>query len=88
MWGQASTWKRYRSAIHIPTIPHLTLTHQQTTESASEFYDAKVKELAGNIQGLEGIVQAKTNNLRVVEEVLRQKVLAQGGPGVAGQASS
>ncbi|SPQ19342.1 5ea435f5-16b9-42c7-8f09-028bf1730c68 [Thermothielavioides terrestris] len=39
------------------------------TKSAAEFYDAKIKELAGNIQGLEGIVQAKTNNLRVVEEV-------------------
>lgn len=27
-----------------------------------------MKELGGNIQGLEGIVQGKTNNLRVVEE--------------------
>ena len=40
----------------------------QDTKSATDFYEAKVKELAGNIQGLEGIVQAKTNNLRVVEE--------------------
>ncbi|KAK4152255.1 Prefoldin [Chaetomidium leptoderma] len=58
------------------------------TKSAADFYEAKVKELAGNIQGLEGIVQAKTNNLRVVEEVLRQKVVAQGGSGPGGQASS
>ncbi|KAK4035271.1 Prefoldin [Parachaetomium inaequale] len=61
---------------------------EKDTKSASDFYEAKVKELAGNIQGLEGIVQAKTNNLRVVEEVLRQKVLAQGqGAGAGGQAS-
>ncbi|KAL2199583.1 Prefoldin [Corynascus similis CBS 632.67] len=61
---------------------------EKDTKSAAEFYEAKVKELAGNIQGLEGIVQAKTNNLRVVEEVLRQKVLAQGGSGAAAPAAS
>ncbi|KAL2132577.1 hypothetical protein VTI74DRAFT_3632 [Chaetomium olivicolor] len=60
---------------------------EKDTNSAAEFYEAKIKELAGNIQGLEGIVQAKTNNLRVVEEVLRQKVLAQGS-GAGGQAAS
>ncbi|KAG7292138.1 hypothetical protein NEMBOFW57_002171 [Staphylotrichum longicolle] len=48
---------------------------EKDTKSAAEFYEAKVKDLTGNIQGLDGIVQAKTNNLRVVEEVLRQKVL-------------
>ncbi|KAL2153953.1 hypothetical protein VTH82DRAFT_2629 [Thermothelomyces myriococcoides] len=61
---------------------------EKDTKSAAEFYEAKVKELAGNIQGLEGIVQAKTNNLRLVEEVLRQKVLAQGSSGAAASASS
>ncbi|KAK4245276.1 Prefoldin [Corynascus novoguineensis] len=61
---------------------------EKDTKSAAEFYEAKVKELAGNIQGLEGIVQAKTNNLRVVEEVLRQKVLAQSGSGAAAPAAS
>ncbi|KAK4240720.1 Prefoldin [Achaetomium macrosporum] len=61
---------------------------EKDTASAAEFYEAKIKELAGNIQGLEGIVQAKTNNLRMVEEVLRQKVLAQGsGAGGEGSAS-
>jgi hypothetical protein len=44
------------------------MTQTQDTKSAAEFYEAKVKDLTGNIQGLEGIVQAKTNNLRVVEE--------------------
>lgn len=40
----------------------------QDTKSATDFYDAKVKELGANIQNLEAIVQGKTNNLRVVEE--------------------
>ncbi|KAK3903671.1 Prefoldin [Staphylotrichum tortipilum] len=61
---------------------------EKDTKSAAEFYEAKVKELAGNIQGLEGIVSAKTNNLRVVEEVLRQKVLAQGSGGASGGQAS
>ncbi|KAJ9164557.1 Class II aaRS and biotin synthetase [Coniochaeta hoffmannii] len=49
---------------------------EKDTKSAAEFYDDKVKQLASNITDLEAIVQQKTNNLRVVEEVLRQKVLA------------
>ncbi|KAL2019462.1 hypothetical protein VTK56DRAFT_9578 [Thermocarpiscus australiensis] len=60
---------------------------EKDTNSAAEFYEGKVKELATNMQGLEGIVQAKTNNLRVVEEVLRQKVLA-AGSGAGAQSSS
>ncbi|GAB1311359.1 subunit of tubulin prefoldin [Madurella fahalii] len=60
---------------------------EKDTKRATEFYEAKVKELAANIQGLESIVQGKTNNLRVVEEVLRQKVLASGS-GSGAQASS
>ncbi|KAK4188008.1 Prefoldin [Podospora australis] len=58
---------------------------EKDTKSAAEFYEAKVKDLAGNIQGLEGIVQGKTQNLRLVEEVLRQKVLAAGGGQGQGQ---
>ncbi|KAK3693901.1 putative prefoldin subunit 5 [Podospora appendiculata] len=52
---------------------------EKDTKSAGQFYEAKVKELGDNIQELELIVQNKSNSLRVVEEVLRQKVLAQGG---------
>lgn len=40
----------------------------QNAKSAAEFYEAKTKELGTNIQGLEAIIQGKTNNLRVVEE--------------------
>ena len=46
--------------------------------SAQKFYEGKIEELGKNIKDLENIVNSKANNLRVVEEVLRQKVLAGG----------
>ncbi|KAH8893737.1 putative prefoldin subunit 5 [Thozetella sp. PMI_491] len=49
---------------------------EKDVKSAGEFYDDKVKELSANISDLEKIIQGKTNNLRVVEEVMRQKILA------------
>nr|POE47684.1 prefoldin subunit 5 [Quercus suber] len=54
---------------------------EKTTIEAEKFYAAKIEELGKNIKDLENIVNGKANNLRVVEEVLRQKVLAgsQGG---------
>lgn len=54
---------------------------EKTTEDAKRFYDGKVEELGKNIKDLEGIVNGKANNLRMVEEVLRQKMLTgqQGG---------
>ena len=54
---------------------------EKTTADAEKFYEGKVEELGKNIKDLENIVNGKANNLRMVEEVLRQKVLAgqQGG---------
>ncbi|OAA61156.1 prefoldin subunit [Niveomyces insectorum RCEF 264] len=49
---------------------------EKELKSAAQFYEDKIKELTKNIQELEAIVQNKTSSLRVVEEVLRQKVLA------------
>ncbi|KAK5654771.1 hypothetical protein OQA88_6807 [Cercophora sp. LCS_1] len=60
---------------------------EKDTKSAAEFYEAKISELAANIKDLEGIVQSKTNSLRVVEEVLRQKVLTAGGQQAQAQAA-
>ncbi|TKA58171.1 hypothetical protein B0A55_12083 [Friedmanniomyces simplex] len=57
---------------------------EKTTDDAKGFYAGKVEELGTNIKELENIVNGKANNLRVVEEVLRQKVLA-GGPQQGGQ---
>ena len=59
---------------------------EKTTDDAQKFYNGKIEELGKNIKDLENIVNGKANNLRVVEEVLRQKVLAgqQGGQATAG----
>lgn len=60
---------------------------EKTTDDAQKFYETKIEELGKNIKDLESIVNGKANNLRVVEEVLRQKVLAgqqQGGQAAAG----
>ncbi|KFY92535.1 hypothetical protein V498_04886 [Pseudogymnoascus sp. VKM F-4517 (FW-2822)] len=48
----------------------------RSTKDAAKFYTAKVDELQTNLKDLESIVQGKSNNLRVVEDVLRQKVLS------------
>ena len=54
---------------------------EKTTADAEKFYTGKVEELGKNMKDLENIVNGKGQNLRMVEEVLRQKVLAgqQGG---------
>ncbi|KAL9088085.1 MAG: hypothetical protein Q9159_003283 [Coniocarpon cinnabarinum] len=49
---------------------------EKTTEDAKAFYTDKTKELGQNLKELEGILQGKSNNLRVVEEILRQKMIA------------
>ncbi|KAI9801017.1 MAG: hypothetical protein M1825_003551 [Sarcosagium campestre] len=61
---------------------------EKTTEDATIFYDAKVEELGANLKDLEAIVQGKSNNLRVVEEVLRQKVISGSTANNAALASS
>jgi prefoldin subunit 5 len=52
------------------------LTNYQDVKSASEFYESKVKELGGNVQSLESIVQDKSQSLRVVEEGRPQIILS------------
>ncbi len=50
--------------------------------SAKDFYERKVKDLGDSLKDLEGVVQGKAQNVRVVEEVIRLKVLnAQEGKG-------
>ncbi|KAG9239465.1 Prefoldin [Amylocarpus encephaloides] len=50
---------------------------EKTTKDANKFYDGKVTELATNLKALEKIIQEKTDGLRLIEDVLRQKVMAQ-----------
>ncbi|KKY23863.1 putative prefoldin subunit [Phaeomoniella chlamydospora] len=49
---------------------------EKTTQDAIKFYRKKVEDLSKNLNDLEKIIQGKSDNLRVVEDVLRQKVLA------------
>jgi len=51
---------------------------EKTTADAVKFYEAKVEELSRNMADLERIVAQKGQYVRVVEEVLRQKVMARG----------
>ncbi|KAJ5691172.1 Prefoldin [Penicillium malachiteum] len=59
---------------------------EKTSEKAIAFYNDKVKGLDENLVELEKIVQGKSSQLRVVEEMLRQKML--GGEGADGAGSS
>jgi len=56
---------------------------EKTIAEAVKFYEEKVEEIGKNVKDLETIVNQKAQNLRVVEEVLRQKMLVQhqGGAG-------
>lgn len=54
---------------------------EKSVDDAQKFYTKKIEELGKNIKDLEGIVNGKANNLRVVEEVLRSKMLAGGQQG-------
>ncbi|EAS31429.3 prefoldin, alpha subunit [Coccidioides immitis RS] len=59
---------------------------EKSTSKAIEFYNGKVEELQTNLRDLEKVLQAKTTNHRVIEDVLRQKLLA--GEGAAVPSSS
>jgi prefoldin alpha subunit len=58
---------------------------EKSTKDAETFYNGKIEELGKNIKDLETITNGKANNLRMVEEVLRQKMLTSQQ---SGQASS
>ncbi|ESZ89811.1 hypothetical protein SBOR_9807 [Sclerotinia borealis F-4128] len=49
---------------------------EKSTKDATKFYEAKVEEIGANLKNLEIIVNNKSGSLRVVEDVLRQKVLS------------
>lgn len=61
---------------------------EKSTEEAQKFYNAKIEELGKNIKELENVVNGKANNLRVVEEILRQKMLTQQQGGQGAQAAA
>ncbi|KAL5339823.1 Prefoldin [Aspergillus crustosus] len=51
---------------------------EKTTAKAIEFYDAKVKELETNLADLEKVVQTKSQQQRLFEDALRQKLMSEG----------
>ncbi|OAQ98926.1 hypothetical protein LLEC1_01092 [Akanthomyces lecanii] len=50
---------------------------EKKLKSAATFYENKIKELTNSLKELEAIVQQKQMNVRTIEEVLRQKMMAQ-----------
>ncbi|KAF3917140.1 hypothetical protein ABW20_dc0108758 [Dactylellina cionopaga] len=53
---------------------------EKTTEKAITFYNDKIKTVGDNLDDLEKIISQKTQNAKVVEEVLRQKLLSANAP--------
>jgi len=51
---------------------------EKSTKDATKFYESKVEELGGNLKALEKILQEKNDGLRMIEDVLRQKVINAG----------
>ncbi|KAF3910172.1 hypothetical protein ABW21_db0200594 [Orbilia brochopaga] len=51
---------------------------EKSSDKAIVFYEDKIKVVGGNLDDLEKIITQKTQNVKVVEEVLRAKVLASG----------
>jgi prefoldin alpha subunit len=43
--------------------------------AAKDFYERKVKDLQDSLKDLEGVVNSKAQNVRVVEEIIRLKVM-------------
>lgn len=68
MWEPASTWKRSQLGPDLYSIVNGTDRFQQSTTDASVFYKEKFEELGINLKSLEGIVQQKSNNVRMVED--------------------
>lgn len=48
---------------------------EKDVSGATDFYERKVKDLGDSLKDLESVIQGKAQNVRVVEEVIRVKVL-------------
>ncbi|KAF2746489.1 Prefoldin-domain-containing protein [Sporormia fimetaria CBS 119925] len=52
---------------------------EKSTADATDFYERKVKDLGASLKDLESVINGKANNVRMVEEVIRVKVLSSQG---------
>lgn len=50
---------------------------EKKIDDAKDFYQRKVKDLGDSLKDLEGVVEGKARNVRMVEEVMRVKVMSQ-----------
>lgn len=50
---------------------------EKSCKDATKFYEGKVADLGKNLADIEKVVGVKSGDLRVIEDVLRQKVLAE-----------
>lgn len=48
---------------------------EKDVAGAKDFYERKVKDLGDSLRDLESVIQGKAQNVRVVEEVMRVKVM-------------
>lgn len=61
---------------------------EKEISDAKDFYERKVKDLGESLKDLEGVVEGKARNVRMVEEVMRIKVMnAQSQEGKEGERS-
>jgi prefoldin alpha subunit len=58
---------------------------EKNTTDATDFYNRKVKDLGESLKELEQVINQKANNARVVEEVIRMKMLSGQEEGANGQ---
>ena len=58
---------------------------EKKVDDAKAFYKRKVAEMEANLRDLEKILNGKSGNLRVVEEVIRGKMVEEQGQGQQGQ---
>ncbi|KAF2661353.1 Prefoldin-domain-containing protein [Lophiostoma macrostomum CBS 122681] len=54
---------------------------EKDVKGADDFYNRKVKDLGDSLKELEQVINGKAQNVRVVEEVIRVKVLSGQGEG-------
>lgn len=54
---------------------------EKSRPDAKVFYEAKVKELGENLGKLEAVVRQKSESLNIIEDGLRQRILAQQAQG-------
>ncbi|KAK5044602.1 hypothetical protein LTR84_010616 [Exophiala bonariae] len=57
---------------------------EKSTADAVKFYTEKIDDLSRNLADIEKVVAGKNDNLKVVEDVLRQKMLTEGQGGGGG----